>query len=939
MNSPADDPAPRRVPGSDPTQRLFDVILALWRETHPGRDIEVHAGSDFERDLGLDSLGRMELLLRVDAAFDVALPDGALTEARTPQALLALLARAQPHVRMALQAAPPLPAADGSGMPERATTLVEVLEWHVARHGERTHVLLYGDGVEAGAPRPISYAELLHDARRKAAGLLALGVRPQQSVALMLPTGQEYLASYYAALLVGAIPVPIYPPARIEQIEEHLRRHARILDNAQAKVIITVREARPLAALLRRQVASLADIVTTHDLDREPVPILYRGRANDIAFIQYTSGSTGDPKGVALTHANLLANIRAMRDTARVTSADVFVSWLPLYHDMGLIGAWLGSLYCAMPLVLMSPLAFLARPVRWLEAIHRHRGTLSAAPNFAFDLVARKLPEEMLAGLDLSSWRIAFNGAEPVVAEALEGFAARLAPYGLSRAIVTPVYGLAECSLGLAFPPLGRGPRVDHIDRELLARDGRAVPREADAMPVVGCGQVLPGHLLRIADAHGDALPERHVGRVLFRGPSATAGYFRRPEATAQLIDADGWLDSGDYGYLADGEIFLTGRAKDLIIRAGRNLYPYELEQAVGALPGVRRGCVAVFAATEAASGSEKLVVLAETREADPAARARLTEAIHGAALEALGAPVEEVLLAPPGTVLKTSSGKIRRAACRAAYEAGTLLVAPRPVWRRLAPLAASALALRASELLRDAAAWLYGLWGWAVLVVAAALTVPVLLLAPRGRFARVAAHWGARLARRLALMPLSIEGLERLPAKPHVLVINHASYLDGLILTAVLPPLPGYAFVAKQELRVAPVGGRVLAHLGALFVDRADIRQGVEQAGAMAERLAAGEPVAVFPEGTFSRETGLRPFRMGAFVAAARAGVPVVVMGLTGTRHALRDRTWWPRRVRLRCVVGDVLVPVGNDWAAAVQLREAARASLRRLTGEPDLV
>lgn len=925
---------------SDPARRLHAIVRAVWRETHPGRDIEIHDDSDFEHDLGFDSLGRMELLLRVGAAFGVELPDHGLEAARSPRTLLQLLAEAHPAMRHAIALAPPVAAREADGSPDGVTTLVEALEWHVARHGGRTHVLLYGDGVDSAEPRAITYADLLHDARRKAAGLLALGVRPQQAVALMLPTGQEYLACYFAALLVGAIPVPIYPPARIEQIEEHLRRHTRILDNARAAVIVTVREARPLAALLRRQVASLTDIVSSGDLDREPVPILYRGRAEDVAFIQYTSGSTGDPKGVALTHANLLANIRAMRDATQVTSADVFVSWLPLYHDMGLIGAWLGALYCAMPLVLMSPLAFLARPVRWLEAIHRHRGTLSAAPNFAFELVARKLPEEMLAGLDLSSWRIAFNGAEPVVAETLAAFTARLAPHGLGAGVVTPVYGLAECSVGLAFPPLSRGPRVDCVDREVFARERRAQPSDAaDAMRVVACGRAIPGHQLRVADERGNTVPERQVGRVLFRGPSATSGYFRRPDATAQLIDADGWLDSGDYGYLADDEIFLTGRAKDVIIRGGRNLYPYELEQAAGALPGVRKGCVAVFAATDAAAGSERLVVVAETREADAAARDGLIHAIQSAALAAVGTPADDVVLAPPGSVLKTSSGKIRRAACREAYESGRLLAAPQPPWRRLAPLLLSSLGVRAVDALRGVLAWCYGLWAWIALGTALLLTLPILMLVARVRVVRVAAHWGARLARRLALLPLTIKGLERLPAKPHVLVINHASYLDALILTAVLPPTPGYAFVAKHALRHAPVGGRVLAHLGALFVDRADARHGIEQTAAMVERLGAGERIAVFPEGTFSRETGLRPFRMGAFAAAARAGVPVVVMGLSGTRHALRDRTWWPRRVRLTCVVGEVLVPTGQDWAAAVQLREAARTALQTLTGEPDLV
>ncbi|MBL8483182.1 MAG: AMP-binding protein, partial [Rhodocyclaceae bacterium] len=298
-----------------------------------------------------------------------------MADAETPRDLLALLAGARPQIAHALELAAPLAAGGLAQRPDSAATLVEVLEWHAARHPERTHVLLYDDE----QAEPYTYAQLLTDARAIASGLVARGLAPQQTVALMLPTGKDYLASFFGVLLAGAVPVPIYPPVRASQIEEHLRRHARILANAGCVMLVTLREAKAVAGLLRAQVDGLREVLTVRDLAGASVDILYRGRAEDLAFLQYTSGSTGDPKGVMLTHANLLANIRAIVSAAAVSADDVCVSWLPLYHDMGLIGAWLCSLYCGVPLVLMSPLAFLARPLRWLQAIHRYRGTVTAA--------------------------------------------------------------------------------------------------------------------------------------------------------------------------------------------------------------------------------------------------------------------------------------------------------------------------------------------------------------------------------------------------------------------------------------------------------------------------------------------------------------------------------------------------------------------------------
>lgn len=306
-------------------------------------------------------------------------------------------------------------------------------------------------------------------------------LQPRQAVALMLPTGRDYLAAFFGVMMADAIPVPIYPPARMAQIEDHLRRHARILSNAGAALIITFDQAKPVAVMLQAAVPELRAIVTPQELRTPAAAIRTRAQAGDIAFLQYTSGSTGDPKGVMLTHANLLANVRALGQAARAVQSDVFVSWLPLYHDMGLIGAWFGSLYHGMPLVLMSPLSFLARPALWLQAITHYGGTISTAPNFAYELCIRHVSDAVMAELDLSAWRLALNGAEPVSPATLERFAERFGHCGFKRQALTPVYGLAESSVGLAFPPLERGPRIDLVQRQALDRKRKAVPATCQA--------------------------------------------------------------------------------------------------------------------------------------------------------------------------------------------------------------------------------------------------------------------------------------------------------------------------------------------------------------------------------------------------------------------------------------------------------------------------
>ncbi len=921
---------------------LLEIVQRLLQELYPGRsDTAVVPDSRLDHDLGFDSLGRMELLSRLEQHFQRQLPEEPFAAAGTLRDLLQLLEQApvgRPAVRepATVRSRPPRP---GIVAPHQASTLQEVLAWHLDRQAGRVHIHLYGEGEER---QEISYRTLYEGACRVAAGLQQRGLQPGETVAIMLPTGRGYFFSFLGILLAGGVPVPIYPPARPSQIEDHLRRHVRILDNARVTLLITLPEAKLVAHLLKSHVRTLRQVVTAETLAETPDgdPRLCAAKGSDIAFLQYTSGSTGNPKGVVLSHSNLLANLRAMGEAVAVSSDDVFVSWLPLYHDMGLIGAWLGSLYFGFPLVVMSPLAFLARPQRWLWAIHNHRGTLSAAPNFAYELCLHKIDERDLEGLDLRSWRLAFNGAEPVSPATLRRFGERFSAFGFRQQALAPVFGLAESSVGLAFPPPGRGPLIDRVQRQPLTASGHAIPaadaEETQVLEFVACGRPLAGHPVRIVDADGRVLPERREGRLQFQGPSATSGYYRNPEESQRLFDGP-WLNTGDLAYLAEGELYITSRVKDLIIRAGRNIYPYELEEAVGRIPGIRKGCVAVFATADRVTAVESVVVLAETRERAPESRQRLREQIDALATDLLGFCPDEVVLAPPHTVLKTSSGKIRRSACRALYEQGRMGQTQQAVWRQMANVALSSVGPQLRRAGRRLAAWLYGGYAWLLFGVSAPLVWLLTVGLPRRPWRWRVIHGGARALAALSGVRITVSGLENLPPGSRaVLVANHASYLDGILLAAALPR--DCRFVVKSELQANPVARLFLQRIGAVFVERFDPQQGQADTQQL-ERLAraSDQPLFFFPEGTFTDAPGLLPFRMGAFVVAARVGLPVVPVAIRGSRALLPGGSWCPRRGAVAVTVGERLEPPGSDWAAAIVLRDRARAVILERCGEPD--
>jgi 1-acyl-sn-glycerol-3-phosphate acyltransferase len=946
-------------------ERVLEVVRELLAELgHTSAVRSASAVSHLDRDLGLGSLERVELLLRLEKSFGVRLDEEVLAGADTVQDLITALGagndapgasgvHAEATARttaISLPGLASLPDGQAVGIPA-AETFQEVLRHRGRADASRTHLTFYeGEGEN----NSLTFGELLEGAERVAAGLAQRGIGRGDTVALMLPTSPDFFLAFAGTLLAGATPVPIYPPFRADRIAEYAERQSAILANAGARLLVTFREAVSVAKLLKPLVPSLEGVVTAESLvqSRAAAPLgpQLHSHASDLALLQYTSGSTGNPKGVMLTHANLLANVRAIGEALGIRNDDVGVTWLPLYHDMGLIGSWLMPLYFGMPIVVLSPLAFLSRPARWLRAFHRYRGTLSAAPNFAYELAAAKISDEEIQGLNLSAWRAALNGAEPVLPATLDRFAARFARCGFRRETLLPVYGLAEASLAVTIPPVGRGPLVDRLERAAFTQEGRAVPaadasaEDSNAISFVSAGPPLPRHEVRIVNDRGEDVEDRVEGQLWFCGPSATQGYYRNEAATEALLPegaAAGWVNSGDRAYRAAGEIYITGRVKDIIIHAGHNLYPHEIEDIVARVPGVRKGCVVAFGAADPTAGTERLIIVAESREANAAAdaRARLAQTITKQVAEILGMPPNVVEVVPPNSIPKTSSGKLRRDATKQRYLSGALDSDAPPAWLQLARLAAASSAGRIRGALRRIAQVAYGSYAIAAFVLLLFPAWVFVMISPSRKSAARVTTAALRVYVKVAGWRVSVKGREYLREnEPRMLVANHTSYADIVVLMAALGT--DYHFVAKAEVMSMPFFRTFLRKLGHFSFRREDPQERLQQAEQIEDALRRGESVFVFPEGTFTAQSGLRPFHLGAFKAATAAQRDIVPIALEGTRRILRDGTWLPRPGRVTITISQPIPPPTSkeDWQQIVRVRDSARETIARLAREPVL-
>ena len=528
-------------------------------------------------------------------------------------------------------------------------------------------------------PEHKSYVSIELEVNELAARLHGRGVRRGDCVLMVFPTGFDFILSFFALLRLGAVPVPSYPPPVLEKAELAIERLGYVARHAKVTHCLTTGVLVPLLGDLVRQAETLRDLVAIDRLRQAaaPEPMDFAEiRTSDTAFIQYTSGSTAQPKGVHLTHRAIMCNMHCIGQGMRVTRSDVGVSWLPLYHDMGLVGGLLTAIYFHIPLVLMSPMAFLEEPARWLRAISKYRGTITVAPNFGYARCVKRIAPDEREGLDLSSLRVAMNGAEAINYRTLVDFERAFGPYGYDPRAMFPVYGQAESVVAVTFPTPFEPVRFVTVDRNALA-NGHVVPAKGvGSMSIVGVGRAMPGHRVVVLDEDGKEVPESVVGHIVVRGPSIMKGYYRSPEETARVLH-DGWLWTGDLGFFEGGSLFVTGRAKDLIIVRGRNHYPEDIERVAERVEGVRAGATAGFAVYDEEKAVDLAVLVVETKVEDPEAQAALAARVQDSVSAHCGLKVDEIVLVPPGTIPKTSSGKRQRGLTRARYLSREL-VAPK---------------------------------------------------------------------------------------------------------------------------------------------------------------------------------------------------------------------------------------------------------------------
>ncbi|HEX8093410.1 fatty acyl-AMP ligase [Jatrophihabitans sp.] len=514
-----------------------------------------------------------------------------------------------------------------------------------------------------------SFGRVREEAVRRATFLRAQGVEPGDRVILVLPEAADFVPAILGAMWLGAIPVPMYPPLSLGKVPAYQETLRKVTGAVLPKAVLTV-------DWLRQVVEPVADESGVKTVAYEAVLVEGLPSApaaevgpEDTAFLQFTSGSTSDPKGVVVTHGSLRANAHAiMVDGLRVDQGMSGVSWLPLYHDMGLIGFVLSPIFTQSPVTFIPTLAFLKKPAVWLQTLHDTRATVTFAPNFAYALLVKKTTPEQRAGWDLSAVRAFGCGAEPINVDTMRAFLDSFAASGVEPSAMLPCYGMAEATLAMAFLDVAAEYTVDVVDREAY-RGGRALaagPGEAATVRFVGCGRALAGHRLAIMAGTGQLLPDREIGEIVFAGPSVAAGYFDNPEATAATFD-DGWLHTGDLGYLVDGEVFITGRKKDIIVINGRNHDPQRIEWTIDEVPGVRRGNVAAFSVP--GEDSEKLVIVYESAEPDETVAGAIRRRVQAG----LQLSVADVVRLEPGQLPKTSSGKLQRQRTRQLYLDGGL--------------------------------------------------------------------------------------------------------------------------------------------------------------------------------------------------------------------------------------------------------------------------
>jgi len=559
---------------------------------------------------------------------------------------------------------------DHSGDLPRVATICETIEYHANHRPQSTFCTV----VTGRERRSITFEQLLDGARRYGKAMLDVGLAPGDRVALMQSTTIEHLLCHFGALLAGIIPASIAPPLLAREQRRFVEAHADNLRRIGATALITSPGWTRTAGAIREQVPTARRLLTPEDLPSRTrtSPDPDRPRPHDAAIVQFSSGSGGHQKAVSLTHENLISNVKAVQQVLRTSPDDTLVIWLPLYHDMGLLGCVYQALFAGCRLVLMPPPAFIASPLSWLRLIDEYSGTIGVAPNSCYQLCVDRTRRGAVGGLNLSSWRLALNGAEMVMEQTLERFTDTFGPCGFNRRVFMPVYGLAEATVAVCFAPPGIDPVVDRVDRLHLETENIAEPTAdpAKATSFVSVGRPIPGVRVKIVDGEANELGDRRVGRVWVHSPSVMSGYLAEPGATGSVL-REGWLDTGDLGYQARGNMFIVGRSKDVIIKAGRNLIPDHFEHPAAQLPGVRANGAVAFGVPSRETGTERIVLLIEAKTRDAPQRRALARAAVKAIAEEIEITPDVVVVVPPKTIPRTTSGKVQRPLCRRLFIEG----------------------------------------------------------------------------------------------------------------------------------------------------------------------------------------------------------------------------------------------------------------------------
>lgn len=516
-----------------------------------------------------------------------------------------------------------------------------------------------------------SYQEIMEMAKSAAGVLQARGLEPGERVAIILTTSVDFLFTFLGVQLAGGIPTALYPPVRLGRLAEYYRRTQAMLTGIGARFLITENRLLRLLGRVAEGVGCLDRCFLSREFQAnarwEPVET----DPESPALLQFTSGTTSEPRAVTITHINLLHNLEAMNTLFRSfpkTLPREGVCWLPLYHDMGLIGCMFNGLYHPGNINYVSPEHFIVKPALWLQTISRYRAPISPSPQFAYGLCVNKIRDEEMNGVDLSCWIAALNGAEPLDIAGFDRFTERFSRWGFRKSAMTPVYGMAEAGLAISFSDIRKPPVITEFDPDSLSGKGKA--KLGPGKKLVSVGTPMKGLEIRIQDEHGNT--ETHwIGEILIRGPSISPGYFNDPESTAESIQ-DGWLHTGDIGFLHEGEIYIIGRAKDVIIVNGRNIAPQEIERLVDGLAGVRAGCAIALGAFLDGRG-ERVVLLAERDKKVSIQEEELIREIRSLVLSGIGVDLGHVEILSPGTLPRTSSGKLRRADAGRMFFSGEL--------------------------------------------------------------------------------------------------------------------------------------------------------------------------------------------------------------------------------------------------------------------------